>query len=77
LRFAAQSLNGVHEIFVLRHECLAEFHGPGQVVIQHFDHLGHARDGSYVFVPGLLVELRQIVFVRHKSSCLNNLQRVN
>jgi hypothetical protein len=72
----AQGLDRIHQVQVLFLESLAQRDGPGQVLIQLLQHRRELGQGLDVLVPGLLVELRDIVRILHKPSRLDYFQGV-
>jgi len=61
LGFATQRLHRVHHIHLLAHERLPQLHRPRQLLAHFLDHLRKPRDRLHVFVPGLLIELDQVI----------------
>jgi hypothetical protein len=77
LRLASEILDGVHQLFGLINECLAEVNRPCQVLVHFSDQFRELRDRLDVIVPGLLIHLGDIVRVSDEARSLNHLQRIS
>jgi hypothetical protein len=56
---------------------LAEVHGPFQVRVHFCNHFREPRDLFDISIPGLLIQLRDIICVFHESRGLNDFKRIS
>ena len=77
IRFGAQHLDRIHQLFLLIEEGLAQVHRPREVIVHFLDQFRELRHGLHVFVPRLLVQLRNIIGVLDEPCRLHNLQGIH
>jgi len=53
-RFLAQALNGIHDVLLLRQECVAKVGGPANILIEPLQHVGQYHKALHAGVPSLL-----------------------
>jgi hypothetical protein len=63
LGFGSHCLDGIHQIFRLVDECIAQVTGPGNVIVHLRNHVGKPGDRFDVIVPRLLINLGDVVRV--------------
>jgi hypothetical protein len=76
LSLAPKILDGVHQLFWLINERLAEANGPYQVLVHFSDQFRELRDRLDVVVPGLFIHFWNIVGVLNESRGLNDFERI-
>src|SRR5262249_35194548 len=76
LRFGAHGLDSVHGFLRLVYERVTQVTGPAQVFVHLSNDIRESSDGLDVIIPGLGIELGDIVGVLYESCCLDNFQRI-
>jgi hypothetical protein len=73
----AHGLDAIHQFFRLIDERIAKVAGPGNVIIHLLDDLGNSGDRLDVRIPGLGIEVCDIVGVSYEAGGLDNFQWIS